>query len=92
MYTVTMENGCSCFAKSEFEKVVTFKTQHEAYNYTNTLMETMNEDFCQTHMFYAEQSNDNQFKIRVSANTGQGDSCGIDGEDSSSGCGTSCGF
>ena len=91
MYTVTMEKQCACFLKSEYNRVEKFNTQSEAYKYTNMVMEMMNEDFCQFHMFYGEQTDTKEFIIRVALNTGEGDSCGIDEEDSSNGCGTSCG-
>jgi hypothetical protein len=78
MYTVTMERECACFIKSEYKKETTFQFQQEAYKYTISLMEMMNEDFCKTHMFYAEKSNDNEYLIRVAANNGSEDSCSTD--------------
>ncbi|MDF1883517.1 hypothetical protein JHD49_06145 [Sulfurimonas sp. SAG-AH-194-C21] len=78
MYTVTMEKECACFIKSEYQKETSFQFQNQAYQYTTEVMELMNEEFCQTHMFYAEKSNDNEYIIRVAANNGSADSCSTD--------------
>ncbi len=78
MYTVTMEHECACFIKSEYKKEMSFQFQPQAYNYTTTIMELMNDEFCKTHMFYAEKSNDNEYLIRVAANNDSEDSCSTD--------------
>jgi len=69
MYTVQMEEECSCFKKSEYSKSNEFKTQQEAYTYSNVLAELMNEEFCGRHRFYAQPADDNSFVIRVELNT-----------------------
>ena len=51
MYTVQMEQECGCFKKSEYTNNNTFKTQQEAYQYSNVVAELMNEEFCwQTYL------------------------------------------
>jgi hypothetical protein len=87
MYRVQIEHECGCFKKSEYESEKVFDRQHEAYNYANIVSELMNEDFCSKHRFFSQKSVDDNFVIRVVANSDAG-SCGTD---SSSSCGTSCG-
>ncbi|MDF1874381.1 hypothetical protein JHD48_01380 [Sulfurimonas sp. SAG-AH-194-I05] len=69
MYTVQMEQECGCFKKSEYSNNNTFKTQQDAYNYANIVVELMNEEFCSKHTFYSEPAEDNIFVIRVAINT-----------------------
>ena len=95
MYTVTMENECACFKRSEYKSEKTFDNQQDAYNYANIVTEFMTEDFCTTHLFFPQKVSDNEFMIRVVANPNSGScstgSCGPT-EDSSSSCSTgSCG-
>lgn len=68
MYTVQMEQECECFKKSEYSNNKTFKTQQEAYNYSNIVAELMNEDFCGQHAFCAEKVEGDKFVIRVDIN------------------------
>jgi len=89
MNTVEVDFECSCFKKSEYPKEKTFNNQREAYQYTNALVEIMNEDFCSTHVFVAQQTMDDNFVIQTLKNPNAGSSCGTD--DSSGSCGTSCG-
>ncbi len=93
MYTVTMAHECPCFKKSEYESEKTFQFQKDAYNYTNTLVELMNEEFCTTHLFTPNITSESNFIISVVENPNAGScstgSCGPD--DASSSCGTSCG-
>lgn len=90
MNTVTMEHECACFKKSEYESKQTFDTQKDAYNYTNTLIEFMNEDFCTTHQFVAQRTQDDNFIIQVINNPNAGSSCGSESSESSCSTG-SCG-
>jgi len=94
MYTVTMGHECACFKKSEYESEKTFDNQQDAYNYTNIVVEFMNEDFCSTHLFFAQMTSENNFIIGVSDNPDNGScstgSCGPSEADT--GCDTgSCG-
>ena len=89
MYTVEMQHECGCFKKSEYENNKSFNTQKDAYNYANTVAEFMNEDFCQTHLFTAHLTQDNNFIIGVTNNPNAG-SCGTGASDSSCSTG-SCG-
>ena len=72
--------------KSDFPNEKEFQFQREAYNYANTLIDVMNEDFCTTHLFTANITTDDNFVIGVELNPNSG-SCGTN----DSGCGTSCG-
>jgi len=81
MYTVQMEHECGCFKKSEYASHKTFERQQDAYQYANIVIEFMSEEFCQSHLFFAEKTNESDFLIRVVDNPNAG-SC------SSGGCGT----
>ncbi len=83
MYTVTMQRECACFKKSEYENEVTFETQKDAYNYANTVIEFMNEDFCTKHLFVGQRTLDDNFVIQVLENPNAG-SCGTGGASSCS--------
>ena len=89
MNTVEITHECACFKKSEYEAKKEFNNQQDAYNYTNILVEFMNEDFCSKHTFVAQRTEDDNFIIGVFDNPNAGSSCST--TDSSSGCGTSCG-
>lgn len=85
MYTVHMEHECGCFKRSEFESNKSFATQKDAYAYANIAAELMNEEFCKSHHFFSQITDENSFVIRVAQNPNAG-SCSTGG-----GCGTSCG-
>ena len=68
MYTVQMEKECGCFKKSEYTNNKTFETQQEAYQYANLIAESMNEEFCGTHIFEAHRAEDSNFLITVTVN------------------------
>ena len=88
MYTVTMEKECACFKKSEYESEATFDFQKDAYNYANTVIEFMNEDFCTTHLFVGQRTQEDNFVIQVVANPNAGSSCSTDDSScSTGGCG-----
>lgn len=80
MYTVTMEKECSCFKKSDYKAEESFEYQKDAYNYANTIIEFMNEDFCKTHSFIGQRTLEDNFVIQVVANADAGScstgSCG----------------
>jgi len=89
MYTVQMEHECGCFKRSEYTNEMSFDNQQDAYNYSNILVELMNEDFCTKHLFFAQKAGDNTFLISVSENPNAGSACGTN---SASSCSTgSCG-
>jgi hypothetical protein len=107
MYTVTVENQCGCFKKSEFKPEKTFDNQQDAYQYAKILEELMAEEFCGKHIFVAQRVSDNHFILNGVANPNSGGcgtgSCGtgscdtgacdtdIDNAPVSGGCGTGCG-
>ncbi|QSZ42572.1 hypothetical protein GJV85_10785 [Sulfurimonas aquatica] len=89
MNTVEMAYECACFKKSEYEAKKAFDNQQDAYNYANVLAELMNEEFCSTHQFVSQKTEDDNFIIGVFDNPNAG-SCGTGSSDSSCDSG-SCG-
>ncbi len=85
MHTVEVAFECGCFKKSEYEAKTTFETQRDAYNYTNILVELMNEEFCTKHMFVGQRTEDDNFVIGVFDNPNEGSSCST-GSCGSCGC------
>ena len=53
MYTIEIENECSCFKKSGFENPMTFDTREDMYNKARVLECRMNQEFCMKHFFEA---------------------------------------
>ena len=53
MYTIEIENECSCFKKSGFENNMTFDTREDMYNKARVLECRMNQEFCMKHFFEA---------------------------------------
>ncbi len=82
MYTVEMQHECGCFKKSEYANNKSFDFQKDAYNYANILVEFMSDEFCNTHHFFAQKTDDDNFVIRVVDNPNAGacstGSCGRD--------------
>jgi hypothetical protein len=68
MYTVTIEEECKCFKKSEYSKSKTFDTQKDAYQYANILVELMNEEFCSQHTFSSQRVEGSNFLITMKIN------------------------
>ena len=95
MYTVRMGHECACFKKSEYKSEKTFDTQKDAYDYTNILVEFMNEDFCTTHMFFPQMTSENNFVIGVADNPDHQSACSTGScgpSEADTGCDTgSCG-
>ena len=54
MYTIHIENECSCFKKSSFENNETFKEKSDALMRAKIIECRMNQEFCHTHYFEAE--------------------------------------
>lgn len=102
MYMVQMEEECECFKKSDYTNNNSFKTQQEAYQYSNILVELMNEEFCGKHTFYSQRAEGNNFVVRVAINAtfvsgcSTGVSCGstddwsLEATETES-CGSGCG-
>ena len=53
MYTIEIENECSCFKKSGLENNMTFETREDMYNKARVLECRMNQEFCMKHYFEA---------------------------------------
>jgi hypothetical protein len=58
MYTIRIENECSCFKKSEFENNLVFEDKADAIMKAKILECRMSQEFCQTHYFEAEDLGD----------------------------------
>lgn len=58
VYTVRIENECSCFKKSAFENNQTFNDKADAQMKAKVLECRMNQEFCHTHYFEAEDMGD----------------------------------
>lgn len=54
MYKVHVENECSCFKKSGFENDLTYKDKADALMKAKVMECRMNQEFCHTHYFEAE--------------------------------------
>ncbi len=68
MYSVQIEHECGCFKRSEYASEKSFEKQQDAYNYSNILVELMNEEFCTKHLFFSQKIGNYEFMIRVSDN------------------------
>jgi len=51
MYSVTVQNPCSCFFKSSLVESQEFNTRDEAKKEAEKMVETMSNTFCQKHNF-----------------------------------------
>jgi len=58
MYTIHIENECNCFKKSGFENDQTFETKSDAVMKAKIMECRMNQEFCHTHYFEAEDRGD----------------------------------
>lgn len=58
MYKVHVENECSCFKKSAFENDLTYKDKEDALMKAKVMECRMNQEFCHTHYFEAEDMGD----------------------------------
>lgn len=54
MYKIHVENECSCFKKSGFENDLTYKDKADALMKAKVMECRMNQEFCHTHYFEAE--------------------------------------
>ncbi|QOY55361.1 hypothetical protein HUE87_03740 [Candidatus Sulfurimonas marisnigri] len=53
MYTIEIENECSCFKKSGFENNMTFESREDMINKARVMECRMNQEFCMKHFFEA---------------------------------------
>jgi len=58
VYTVRIENECNCFKKSGFENNLTYSDKADAQMKAKILECRMNQEFCHTHYFEAEDRGD----------------------------------
>lgn len=58
MYKIHIEHECSCFKKSAFENDQTFKEKDDALMKAKVMECRMNQEFCHTHFFEAEDLGD----------------------------------
>ncbi|MDQ7047165.1 MAG: hypothetical protein Q9M39_05930 [Sulfurovum sp.] len=54
MYKIHIENECNCFKKSNFENDLTFEDKADALMKAKVMECRMNQEFCHTHYFEAE--------------------------------------
>lgn len=53
MYTIEIENECSCFKKSGMQNNMTFETLEDAHMKAKVIECRMNQEFCLKHYFTA---------------------------------------
>ncbi len=53
-YTVRIEHECGCFKKSGFENNLQYEDKNDAHMKAKILECRMNQEFCHTHYFEAE--------------------------------------
>jgi hypothetical protein len=58
MYTIVVEKECGCFKRSGFENNQTFANKADAHMKAKILECKMNQEFCHTHYFEAEDRGD----------------------------------
>ncbi len=58
MYTITIENECSCFKKSGLDNNMTFETREDAHMKAKIIECRMNQEFCLKHFFTAVDKGD----------------------------------
>lgn len=51
MTTIEIEKECGCFRKSGLSLSQTFDTKSQALNVAQSMVDEMNEIFCQKHLF-----------------------------------------
>jgi hypothetical protein len=66
MNKVTVEFECGCFRKSEFTKESEYSSKEEAKEYSNKVIDYMNNKTCGKHTFSLLEDN-NDFLINVKA-------------------------
>jgi len=54
MYKIHVEKECGCFKKSGFENDITYKDKADALMKAKVMECRMNQEFCHTHYFHAE--------------------------------------
>ncbi|MEA2048803.1 MAG: hypothetical protein U9O64_10215 [Campylobacterota bacterium] len=58
MYTIHVEKECGCFKKSGFENDLSYKEKSDALMKAKVMECRMNQEFCHTHYFKAEDLGD----------------------------------
>jgi len=58
MTKIHIENECRCFKKSNFENDLTFENKDDALMKAKIMECRMNQEFCHTHYFEAEDMGD----------------------------------
>ena len=58
MYKIHIENECNCFKKSAFKNDLTFEDKNDALMKAKIMECRMNQEFCHTHYFEAEDMGD----------------------------------
>jgi hypothetical protein len=76
MYTVEVQKECGCFKRSEFQKTKSFEKRQDAILYTESLVDLMNEDFCQKHHFMPMTVSEDKVLIIMGTPASGGGCCG----------------
>ena len=51
MHKIKVQNACRCFLRSGFSETLEFSTQAEAKKEAQSMIETMQSNFCKKHEF-----------------------------------------
>jgi hypothetical protein len=58
MFTINVEKECGCFKKSDFQNNMQFDNKDDALMEAKLMESHMNQKFCQKHLFYTEDKDD----------------------------------
>ena len=77
MSTIIVEKECGCFKRSAFENNMSFDSKDDALFQVGTMVNHMNNKFCQKHTFEAREEGEN-FIISVNMKSAEsaGGCCG----------------
>ena len=78
MFTINVDKECGCFKRSMYENNQSFHDKDAALIEAQSMLSTMNEDFCKKHEFALSENGEN-FQIAMSPRP-------QDGTESSGGC------
>jgi hypothetical protein len=65
MFTINVDKECGCFKRSMYENDQKFYSKDSALIEAQSMLRTMNEEFCQKHEFTLSENGDN-FSIAMS--------------------------
>ena len=71
MFTINVDKECGCFKRSMYENDQSFHDKDSALIEAQSMLSTMNEDFCQKHEFTLSENGEN-FSIAMNARPQEG--------------------